>query len=102
MTCTKISCYSPCVVQVPDHPPRRLRCPLDLVRGEVYCHLKAVYRLIRQNLRHHHHCRHPEEEGGQKSDFLVLFYIIHPGSLHKEGLFKYSKIKINKIKSKAI
>lgn len=66
MTYTKILRYSPCVVQVPDHPPRRLRRPLDLVRAEVYCHLKAAYRLSWQTLRHHHRCRRPEEEGGQR------------------------------------
>lgn len=77
-TCTKHLCYSPCVVQVPDHPRHRLRCPLDLVRAGVYCHLKAGYRLNRQTLRHHRHCRHPKEEEmpkGWKCEtwFLVRF-----------------------------
>lgn len=66
VTCTKILCYSPCGVQELDHPPHRLRCPLDLVRAEVYCHLKVVCRLNRRTLQHHHHCRYPEEEHGQR------------------------------------
>lgn len=66
MKCTKILCCSPCVVQVPDPPPHRLRRPLDLAWEEVYCQLKAGYRLNRQNLQRHHHCRHPEEEDGQR------------------------------------
>lgn len=55
-------CYSPCAVQGLDHPPHRWRRPLDLVRLEVCCHLKAGYCLNLQILQHHHHCHRPEEE----------------------------------------
>lgn len=58
---------SPDVVQVPGRPPRRWRCPPDLVKVEVCYHLKVVCHLIRQILpHHHHHCPHPGHEIGQR------------------------------------
>jgi len=82
----KTLCYSPCMVEVPDRPPRRLRYPLELVRAQVYSHSKAVYRLNRQTLRHHHHCRRPDEEDGQRHNLRcgsqsVLFAHENPLSL---------------------
>lgn len=56
------------MVQVPDHPPRRWRCPPDLVKVEVCNHLKVVCRLIRESLPHHHHCLRPAQEIGQRGE----------------------------------
>lgn len=64
-TGTKAVRYSPGGARVPDRPPRRSRGPLDLARAAVYCHPMAAYRLNRQTLRPHHHCRLPAREDGQ-------------------------------------
>lgn len=65
--CDFVNFGSPDVVQVPGRPPRRWRCPPDLVKEEVCYHLKVVCHLIRQSLPHHHrHCLRPGQEIGQR------------------------------------
>lgn len=88
MKCTKNLCCSPCVVQVPDPPPHRLRCPVDLAWEEVYCQLKAGCRLNWQNLQRHHHCRHPEEEDGQRD----VRRLLHPRLLRTLEVLIFSRL----------